>query len=119
MTETTDIIKALKYWNAERFKSLQRKLTTAKNTIQNEALSAQFKPFFSDEEIKTLAEASRILGSVKNKIAHAKEIKAPEEKERDLRLAVYKRQRLSLLATVLPNQKGPKIPGTCFYGHSL
>lgn len=82
MTETTDIIKALKYWNAERFKSLQRKLTTAKNPIQNEALSAQFKPFLSDDEIKTLTEASRILGSVKNKIAHAKEIKAREEKER-------------------------------------
>ena len=108
MTETTGIIKALKYWNAERLKSLQRKLTTAKNTIQNDALSAQFKPFFSDEEIKTLAEASRILGSVKNKIAHAKEIKAREEKERDLRLADYKRQRLSLLAAVLPKPEGPE-----------
>ena len=106
MTETTDIIKALKYWNAERFKSLQRKLTTAKNTIQNEALSAQFKPFLSDDEIKTLTEASRILGSVKNKIAHAKEIKAREEKERDLRLADYKRQRLSLLAAMIPKPEG-------------
>ena len=106
MTETTDIIKALKYWNAERFKSLQRKLTTAKNTIQNDALSTQFKPFFSDDEVRTLAEASRILGSVENKIAHAKEIKAREEKERDLRLADYKRQRLSLLAAAIPKPKG-------------
>jgi len=106
MTDTTDIITALKYWNAERFKSLQRKLTTAKNTIQNEALSAQFKPFLSDDEIKTLTEASRILGSVKNKIAHAKEIKAREEKERDRRLADYKRQRLLLLAAKIPKPKG-------------
>lgn len=60
MTETTDIIKALKYWNTERFKTLQRKLTAAKNTIQNDALSVQFKQFFSDDEVKTLAEASRI-----------------------------------------------------------
>jgi hypothetical protein len=33
MADTTGIIKALKYWNAERFKDLQRKLTTAKNAI--------------------------------------------------------------------------------------
>ena len=26
MADTTDIIKALKYWDAERFKELQRKL---------------------------------------------------------------------------------------------
>ena len=54
MTETTDIIKALKYRNAERFKALQRKLTTAKNTIQKEALSSQLKPFYTDAEIETL-----------------------------------------------------------------
>lgn len=102
MADTTDIMKALKYWNAERFKTLQRKLTTAKNTIQNEALSTQFKPFFTDDEINALAEASRILGSVKNKIEHAKEIKVREEKARDLRLADYKRQRLSLLEAIIP-----------------
>jgi len=108
MTETTDIIKALKYWNAERFKTLQRKLTTARNTIQNEALSAQFKPFLSDDEAKTLAKASHILGSVKNKIEHAKEIKTREEKVRDQCLADYKRQRLSLLAAVIPEPKDVK-----------
>lgn len=102
MADTTDIIKALKYWNAERFKALQRKLTTAKNTIDKDALSIQFRPFFTDEEIQALSEASHILGSVKNKIAHAKEIKAREEKERDLRLADYRRQRLALLAAMIP-----------------
>jgi hypothetical protein len=106
MADTTDILKALKYWNAERFKTLQRKMTTAKNTIENEALSTQFKPFFTDEEVSALAEASRILGSVKNKIEHAKEIKAREEKARNLRLADYKRQRLSLLETVIPKPEG-------------
>ncbi len=102
MTETTDIIKALKWWNADRFKSLQRKLTTAKSTIQKEALSAHFRPFLSNEEIQTLQEASHILGAVKGKIEHAKEIKAREEKARNLRLAGYKRQRQALLAEAFP-----------------
>lgn len=102
MADTTDIIKALKYWNAKRFKALQRKLTGAKNTIDKEALSIQFKPFFTDEEVQVLSEASRILGSAKRKIEHAKEIKAREEKARDLRLANYKRQRHALLAKAFP-----------------
>jgi predicted type IV restriction endonuclease len=102
MADTTDIIKALKYWNAERFKKLQRKLTTARNTIDKEALSIQLKPFFTDEEKQVLSEASRVLGSVKRKIEHAKEIKAREEKARDLQLADYKQQRQALLAKAFP-----------------
>ena len=37
MANSTDIINALKWWNADRFKSQQRKLTTARNTIEKEA----------------------------------------------------------------------------------
>ena len=77
MADTTEIMKTLKWWNAERFKTLQRKLTAAKNTIQTEALSPNFLPFFSADEIDTLKEAVRILGSTKRKIEHAKEIKGP------------------------------------------
>jgi len=102
MADTKDITKALKYWNAERFKALQRKLTGAKNTIDNDALSIQFKPFLADEEIQALSEASRILGSVKRKIEHAKEIKTREEKVRDLQLTDYKQQRQVLLAKAFP-----------------
>lgn len=112
MADTTDIIKALKYWNAERFKKLQRKLTTARNTIDKEALSIQLKPFFTDEEKQVLSEASRVLGSVKRKIEHAKEIKAREEKARDLQLADYKQQRQALLAGL----KAQRMPGPCWCG---
>lgn len=105
MADTTEIMNALKWWNAERFKTLQRKLTTAKNTIQNEALSPNLRPFFSNDEIDTLKEASRILGTVKTKIEHTKEIKAREEKARDIHLEKCKRQRLALLEKVFPMPK--------------
>lgn len=102
MTSTKEIIDALSWFTAERFKALQRKLTTAKNTIHKEALSSQLKPFYTDAEIATLNEATRILGSVKRKIEHAKEIKAREEAARDRRLDDCKRQRLALLSKTLP-----------------
>ena len=102
MANSTDIIKALKWWNADRFKSLQRKLTTARNTIEKEALSSNLRPFYTDEEIDTLKEAARILGSVKRKVEHTKEIKTREEAARDLHLQDCKRQRLALLSRTLP-----------------
>ena len=102
MADTTEIMKTLKWWNAERFKTLQRKLTAAKNTIQTEALSPNFLPFFSADEIDTLKEAVRILGSTKRKIEHAKEIKVREEKARDIRLEKCKHQRLALLIEAIP-----------------
>lgn len=106
MANSTDIINALKWWNADRFKSLQRKLTTARNTIEKEALSSNLRPFYTDEEIGTLKEAARILGSVKRKVEHAKEIKGREEAARDRHLQDCKRQRLALLAQMLPQPAG-------------
>ena len=41
MADTKEIMEALSWFTAERFKSLQRKLTTARNTIQSEALSSK------------------------------------------------------------------------------
>ena len=74
----------------------------SKNTIQNEALSVNFRPFLSEEEIKTLNDASRILGSVKRKIKHAKEIKGREEKARDIHIEYCKEQRQVLLQKFIP-----------------
>jgi hypothetical protein len=102
MADTKEIMEALSWFTAERFKSLQRKLTTARNTIQKEALSSKLRPFYTDAEIETLNEAARILGSAKRKIEHAKEIKAREEAARDRQLDACKRQRLALLSSALP-----------------
>ncbi|PLW67813.1 hypothetical protein [Pseudohalioglobus lutimaris] len=102
MTDTKGVKEALSWFTAERFKSLQRKLTTARNTIQNDALSSQLKPLYSEEEIRTLNEAARILGSVKSKVEHAKEKKAREEAARDRHLDNCKRQRRALLSSALP-----------------
>lgn len=105
MTDTKGVKEALSWFTAERFKSLQRKLTTARNTIQNDALSSQLKPLYSEEEIRTLNEAARILGSVKSKVEHAKEKKAREEAARDRHLDNCKRQRRALLSSALPRPK--------------
>ena len=95
-------IEALTYWNADRFKALQRKLTSARNTIQKEALSRDLEPFFTEDEVETLNKAAGILASVKRKIEHAKEVKAREEKQRDARLDNYKVMRTKLLDIHLP-----------------
>jgi len=92
----------LKYWTAERFKSLQRKLTTAKNTILKDALSRELEPFYSQEEIETLTRAAGILGSVKRKVEHAKEVSAREEKELERHLQHCKSLRLALLNQFFP-----------------
>ena len=52
----------LKYWTAERFKSLQRKLTTAKNTILKDALSRELEPFYSQEEKSRTRQGSQCQG---------------------------------------------------------
>ena len=97
-----NIKEVLKYWTAERFKSLQRKLTTAKNTILKDALSRELEPFYSQEEIETLTRAAGILGSVKRKVEHAKEVSAREEKEFERHLQHCKSLRLSLLNQFFP-----------------
>lgn len=97
-----NIKEVLKYWTAERFKSLQRKLATAKNTILKDALSRELEPFYSQEEIETLTRAAGILGSVKRKVEHAKEVSAREEKEFERHLQHCKSLRLSLLNQFFP-----------------
>jgi len=119
MPDTTEIMKALKWWSAERFKTLQRKLTAAKNTIQNEALSPNLRPFFSNDEIDTLKKASQILETVKTKIEHAKEIKAREEKRRDIHLRSVNASAWLCWKRSFPCQRQTMIPGRCFYGLSL
>lgn len=80
--ETKKLLEALSYWNAERFKTFQRKLTTAANTIASEALAPSFKVFLTADEIHTLETSLQILKGVKGKIEHAKEVKARAEKKR-------------------------------------
>jgi hypothetical protein len=94
--------KALRYWTAERFKSLQRKLSAARNTIQKDALSRELEPFYTPDEIETLAKAATILGSIKRKVEHAKEVTAREERERQRHLDHCKALRWSLLDRFVP-----------------
>lgn len=99
---TKEVIDVLSWWTAERFKSLQRKLTTASNTIRNDALSSQFKPFLDHEEIETLQNAAKILSRVKDKVEHAKEIKARNERSRELRLKACWSHREELFNKYIP-----------------
>jgi len=101
--ETNKLIEALKYWTADRFKSLQRKLTTASNIIRKEALSPSFRPFLSEDEKETLEKAAIILSNVKRKVEHAKEIKARKEREWTLQVEHCRAQRKGLFEEFIPN----------------
>lgn len=96
------ILYSLKYTSAESLKATQRKFAAARNTIDDEALSHRYKEFFSSEEQETLRAAARILGSFKNKIEHAKEIRAREEKLYHAHQNHCKGQRTKLLDQYLP-----------------
>jgi hypothetical protein len=91
------ILDAMKYTRSDVLKTIQRKFSTASNTIKDEALTERRKGFFTLEEQETLRSAARILDSFKNKIEHAKEIKAREEKVRAAHLNRCKAARTKLL----------------------
>lgn len=97
------ILEAMKYTKAEDLKTIQRKFSTASNTILDEALTERRKGFFSQNEQDALREAARILNSFKNKIEHAKEIRAREEKVRAAHLNRCKAQRTKILDQFIPN----------------
>lgn len=75
-----DIKEVLKYWTAERFKSLQRKVSTAANTIEKDLLSWQAAQLFSEKEQETLREALGIMRGLRRKVELAKEQKEREER---------------------------------------
>ncbi len=75
-----DIKEVLKYWTAERFKALQRKVTSAANTIEKDMLNRQSKQLFSEKEQETLHEALMIMRGLKRKVELAKEQKEREER---------------------------------------
>lgn len=79
----SELLEALKYATSDRLKSVQRKLTIARNTITGDALTRPYDAFFSENDKEVLRQAANILGQFKNKVEHAKEIRAREEKERD------------------------------------
>ncbi len=83
MDGDNELLVALAYWSAEDFKVLQRKMTTAANTIKQEALSEKYSALFTDAERETLRDAVSILVEAKDKVEHAKEIKARHEKRRE------------------------------------
>jgi len=97
-----EVLEALKYISSDRLKSVQRKLTSAKNTINEEALSHPFSVFLSEKERQTLKEATQILGSFKSKVKYAKEIRKNQENEFHLRIGKQKSERLKLLTQYLP-----------------
>ncbi|POP52600.1 hypothetical protein [Zhongshania marina] len=77
----SELLEALKYTTSDRLKSAQRKLTSARNTITGEALTHPYEAFFSENDKEVLRQAANILGQFKNKVEHAKEIRAREERE--------------------------------------
>lgn len=77
--DTQNLIDALKYFSADRTKSLQTKLTKTANAIEKDGLSVELRTLLSDDEQATLAKAANILRSIKGKVEHAKEIKQREE----------------------------------------
>jgi hypothetical protein len=97
------ILDAMKYTKAEDLKTIQRKFSTASNTIKIEALTERRKGFFTLEEQDALRAAARILDSFKSKIEHAKEIRAREEKLREAHLNRCKAQRTKILDQFIPN----------------
>lgn len=99
--DVKELLDALKYTSSERLKSAQRKLTTARNTITSDALSYPYASFFSREEQETLTAAAQILGGFKNKIEHAKEVRAREERRREAHLAHCRSERSKLLTKCL------------------
>ena len=101
MADNRSMLDALKYWNSDRFKSVQRKLTSAKNTIDNEALSWQLMPFLTDDEVNTLRQASKFLGGFKARIEHAKEKKKRLEKEHERQCNIARRRVIAVFEQML------------------
>ncbi len=99
--KTSQLLEALKYASSDRFKSVQRKLTTAQNIINNDALAYPFDGFFSLEEKDALRAAAQILGSFKRKVEHAKEVRAREEQLRKAHLDHCAAERRRLLGDFL------------------
>lgn len=100
-----ELLDALKYASSERLKAAQRKFTVARNTITSDALSYSYKPFFSTKEQEVLEEAARILGDFKNKIEHAKEIRAREERKEEEHLKHCQALREKYLNEYFPSPK--------------
>lgn len=98
----SELLESLKYTTSERLKSAQRKFTTARNTITGEALNRPYEAFFSEKDKEILRQAASILGQFKNKVEHAKEVRAREEKARDLHLNHCRSQRQKILKEHLP-----------------
>ncbi|WP_287962394.1 hypothetical protein [Alcanivorax sp.] len=97
-----DLLDAIKYTTSERLKATQRKLSTARNTLVETALSRPYRGFFSDEEQEVLSRAAAILGDFKRKVEHAKEIKAREEKRRDAHIERCRALRAKILREAFP-----------------
>lgn len=100
--EMRELLDALKYTSSDRFKAVQRKFSTARNTISGDALSQPYAALFTESEKETLREAAEILGAFKNKIEHAKEIRAREERRREEHLKHCKALRSTALDRYLP-----------------
>ena len=98
----SELLESLKYTTSERLKSAQRKFTTARNTITGEALTHPYEAFFSKKDKEVLRQAASILGQFKNKVEHAKEVRAREEKARNLHLNHCRSQRQKILKEHLP-----------------
>ena len=78
--KTQQILELLKYHNSADLKNVQTKFTKTANAIKRDAVQSRLSVLYTDKELEILTQAAAILVGTKNKIEHAKEIKAREEK---------------------------------------
>lgn len=78
--KTNKILELLKYHSSADLKNVQTKFTKTANAIKREAVQSRLSVLYTDQELETLTQAASILIGTKNKIEHAKEVKAREEK---------------------------------------
>ena len=74
------ILEVYKFYGAQDLKQLQTKLTKTANGLLRDTVNSRIAPLFTDKETETLIKAAHILKGFRNKVEHAKEAKAREER---------------------------------------
>lgn len=96
------LLESVKFTSSKQLQTCQRQLATARNTILKTALARPYSGLFSQREQETLAQAATILATFREKVAHAKEIRAGEEARSAARRAECAAHRQSLISAAFP-----------------
>jgi len=90
--KTQKILELLKYHNSADLRNVQTKFTKTANSIKRDAVQSRLSALYTGQELEILTQAASILINTKNKIEHAKEVKAREEKRLEQLEKEYKRK---------------------------